>query len=602
MSCGGWLTGMSCLEGIQSFKRALKKRKGMQAESLEMYFPMYLVPGYVMMNIGPKLYPFEHMLKHGQLIKWRRNHQRTVVFVSHQWLSKHHPDPECKQLSVLQEALRNMAAGLLKPRRDAISDVLRLALPAPDKDDLLSCLEWDFWYDYMCCPQKASRSQVTCPGMGTDLEGAIRSIPSYVDVADHVLVLVPSLYHFDTGEVIGQCSWNSRGWCRAERIAGVCSRRPKSLLTLTSACSLLISGGPEWVSAWPREGKVTVGEDCFVLQKLTSGLLRLKCDSLMQRGDLHGWRFYQALMPKAGGCGILEEDTSAFMERYKMDGLSTSQLEGGLSPLMLASIEGNLRIMRQLINAKANVDAQLHWRLQEAHIEGKIITALSLAAALSTPEAVVTLLDAKASTDLPIGLSGSSVLATACYFGNSDTVQVLIERKCPVNQRTNLGSVALHASTRTSSIECTRILLENRADPQRYNYVGSTPLSFAIMFSQDVGHVQLLLDARADPMALGEPANIFLKAPLWLCKQRVKRGNASHLYWNLAIMSSGGHHLHLAALNGSVEIAQILLDRRADPLVTWEGLTPARIAELHGYTMLTELLRTAEKTNRVHGS
>lgn len=35
--------------------------------------------------------------------------------------------------------------------------------------------------------------------MGTDLEGAIRSIPSYVDVADHVLVLVPSLYHFDTG-------------------------------------------------------------------------------------------------------------------------------------------------------------------------------------------------------------------------------------------------------------------------------------------------------------------------------------------------------------------------------------------------------------------
>lgn len=36
MSCGGWLQG-SCLEGIQSFKRALKKRKGMQAESLEMY-------------------------------------------------------------------------------------------------------------------------------------------------------------------------------------------------------------------------------------------------------------------------------------------------------------------------------------------------------------------------------------------------------------------------------------------------------------------------------------------------------------------------------------------------------------------------------------
>ena len=154
----------------------------------------------------------------------------------------------------------------------------------------------------------------------------------------------------------------------------------------------------------------------------------------------------------------------------------------------------------------------------------------SLAAALSTPEAVVTLLDAKASTDLPIGfyasnqdracrrrwyvnfhcnresrwcrgvdrklhtvanicklsqasealgsnfakgryiaeimislgnsilsewfhssclrltptgLSGSSIVATACYFGNSDTVQVLIERKCSINQRTVLGWVSL---------------------------------------------------------------------------------------------------------------------------------------------------------------
>ena len=36
--------------------------------------------------------------------------------------------------------------------------------------------------------------------------------------------------------------------------------------------------------------------------------------------------------------------------------------------------------------------------------------------------------------------------------------------------------------------------------------------------------------------------------------------------------------------------------------MTWEGLTPARIAELHGYTMLTELLRTAEKTNCLHES
>lgn len=71
-------------------------------------------------------------------------------------------------------------------------------------------------------------------------------------------------------------------------------------------------------------------QDCFVLQKLTSGLLRLKCDSLMQRGDLHGWRFYQALMPKAGGCGILEEEPRGLP--FWLGGIHLLQMDSSRGP------------------------------------------------------------------------------------------------------------------------------------------------------------------------------------------------------------------------------------------------------------------------------
>ena len=64
-----------------------------------------------------------------------------------------------------------------------------------------------------------------------------------------------------------------------------------------------------------------------------------------------------------------------------------------LSPLMLASLEGNLSVMQALLREGCDVDATTKFEIPEAHVNGTN-TALSLAAQISTPEAVQLLLQA----------------------------------------------------------------------------------------------------------------------------------------------------------------------------------------------------------------
>ena len=87
------------------------------------------------------------------------------------------------------------------------------------------------WFDYLCIPQKESYSveeQVA-------LMAAVESIPSYVEDATLFITLVPPcqhkdmVFHYDDDEdtrgssflrakglPVNLCSWESRGWCRAE--------------------------------------------------------------------------------------------------------------------------------------------------------------------------------------------------------------------------------------------------------------------------------------------------------------------------------------------------------------------------------------------------
>lgn len=82
--------------------------------------------------------------------------------------------------------------------------------------------------------------------------------------------------------------------------------------------------------------------------------------------------------------------------------------------------------------------------------------------------------------------------------------------------------------------------------------------------------------------------------------RKVQEGTASLAETNLAL-GNRGTPLHFAALNGSLEIAKLLLEHKADPTVTWGSrqLTPLQLAEQQGQEELVRLLKMAEESDHI---
>ena len=91
-------------------------------------------------------------------------------FISHQWTSKQHPDPEFKQMRVLQDAMTHM---LYKMERIPLDSISESAMPGakPLKVSEMQSEPLFMWYDYFSCPQREA------DGNHIQLMEAIRSIP-----------------------------------------------------------------------------------------------------------------------------------------------------------------------------------------------------------------------------------------------------------------------------------------------------------------------------------------------------------------------------------------------------------------------------------------
>ena len=58
---------------------------------------------------------------------------------------------------------------MARVRKDTISEILHIPLPMPSDEEQRNCLDWDFWYDYISCPQlsvapdmEASMEEMSC--------------------------------------------------------------------------------------------------------------------------------------------------------------------------------------------------------------------------------------------------------------------------------------------------------------------------------------------------------------------------------------------------------------------------------------------------------
>lgn len=153
---------------------------------------MYVLPMHHFLALKG-IVSHQELLAEGRLVEYRG---QDVIFVSHQWCSPSHPDPNFEQLPVLQQALRNMGDGKV----EACGDLhLQLNLQTSMKfTDVKRLMNAAVWYDYFSLPfldVNITRARAAPPSSGADarrkalqpnldlgaaMAAAARSVPAYI--------------------------------------------------------------------------------------------------------------------------------------------------------------------------------------------------------------------------------------------------------------------------------------------------------------------------------------------------------------------------------------------------------------------------------------
>ena len=119
-----------------------------------------------------------------------------AAFVSHQWLSRTHPDPDFEQMRVLQDALRRVlySRGSIFPNYFTEAWVPGFRGISHEEFQARPLF---IWCDYVSVPQQACSEQAN----------AIRSIPGYVAACRFFFALCPTIDCPAQAQGLNAASW-----------------------------------------------------------------------------------------------------------------------------------------------------------------------------------------------------------------------------------------------------------------------------------------------------------------------------------------------------------------------------------------------------------
>ena len=151
--------------------------------------------------------PHEELLADGALTLFDE-HTGRAAFVSHQWVAKHHPDPDHKQFRTLQDALQSISSGVTQISVDVVTEIIFGKSPRITQS--FDVADLHIWYDYFCCPQHELQGDPSQSQHG-ELAKAINSIPAYVAKCQVMFVLCPVIDSCDNTTTLSPSSWAGRG-------------------------------------------------------------------------------------------------------------------------------------------------------------------------------------------------------------------------------------------------------------------------------------------------------------------------------------------------------------------------------------------------------
>ncbi|CAE7812455.1 unnamed protein product [Symbiodinium sp. CCMP2456] len=496
-----------------------------------------------------------------------------AMFVSHQWLSDTHPDPDFQQLKVLQDTLRNIVAGTSSISQALFSEIVRGRRKGPTPGDFTPG-HLHIWYDYFSIPQ--SRGGRASHGRQT----AIQSIPTYVARCEFFVVLCPALKHREQKRTLGYATWGERGWCRTERAARELSTRKGGYVIIVESAThqTLLWGGLSTRHA-PGEGEFTLDVDRVWIGRVVTQMVWSNLFYYLEHRQFHNYRFllniqeaqyFRALdVEPIDGLvpGFHTEidpsvDCKGFMlERFlHQNGLRNifERDAAGWPPICFAAMSNNLVVLQALLDRKVDINQATTKPETEVNFPAKL-TALGIASILRNNEAVELLLCARAQVNYKDGFGGNA-LHTACAGDNPRGVRLLCHARANVNQQCMPGASPLVLSCTCGSRRAMKELLTLNPDLSLRHC-----LHFALMFagggSADL--VSVLLQARAN---VNEQFRVQIQEPGWWLLMNIM--GVRHRVSPSRLTLLAYHHydatpLMFSILSGSLDSVSSLLSARA---------------------------------------
>lgn len=633
-----------------------------------------------------------------------------VIFVSHQWLGFREPDPNGEQLRDLQGILRRLMSGDV----GRVGPNWKLKLVLGDKSGV-SASEWRealpgmlVWVDYFSIPQPfagpmppvrgscdpgpaaggvdagdssadgtvsnsngaprrrqdprerrgARRRSLPCvPGEDAVLEEllvrAVRSIPAYIERCSLMVVLAPTAWHRDAGEVCDYSSWRRRGWCRMELACALLSPVPSRVLLVRGR-----DATPEFVSPVDSLfltaplGRFTFPEDAVAVAEVVRSMLDGKeeaCRKIKGDDGVFQRRFFVCIRhwfvkgpgargaPDGGnGRGDEEENDAAAVAALRSrlewaDDATERRREkrAGISLIFWAALDDNLPALRALLSAKSSsgrgdgqsgndgpprrfprrrrrprraVDQRTKRGIAGMLMAGT--TPLIVAMSFARFDVAEALLDAGAGPKRMDGV-GLDPLMWACALGRVDNVARWLERfpSWDLERRDRVaGNTALGVTVSQGGdkLPVVRVLLDAGADAGVRPWTGQSVLCMnALSADADAGLLAYFLDARPELVRVDD--RVLSPSALWRAIMRLSelavRAGSSDPFFRYVSSWRGGTALHMAASSGSVAAAGLLVARGADSTVrNAQRQTPMDIARFTFGTVPPLLGRALTKT------
>ena len=267
-----------------------------------MLYPMYVISVVDLCTLQRTL-SHQELKAQGRLVVVGPEHTGGIVFVSHQWLGWHSPDPDSEQLHALQHVLRNWmedssSSSILTEGSDQLTNAAA---------DLIGHISHMYiWMDWISMPKSCADD----PNASADLTNAVNSIPAYIESSRAMLVLATPCQHTDSGLVCNYSTWRKRGWCRMELFGAVLARHNLPVIVVHG-----VESSPVFIWRWEawflRAGKGNftccakghdfgygpVPCDKIVVGRVIETMLDAKAQAYYLDGDLLSARYWAMMQP-----------------------------------------------------------------------------------------------------------------------------------------------------------------------------------------------------------------------------------------------------------------------------------------------------------------